>query len=122
MTLGAGGAAPTSGEVSDGEGSDEAADALPASATDIGSAVATGGEGSGVEGGGGEAGDAPLPLHARSGRRRVRRSAVMELLRARDEDEQDEAMLPDDVPMLCCRTALSTRGRCARCAAVCVST
>ena len=40
MTLGAGGAAPTSGEDSDGEGSDEAADALPASATDIGSAVA----------------------------------------------------------------------------------
>ena len=100
MTLGAGGAAPTSGEDSEGEGSDEAADALPASATDIGSAVATGGEGSGVEGGGGEAGDAPLPLHARSGRRSLRRSAVMELLRARDEDEQDEAMLPDDVPML----------------------
>ena len=56
-TLGAGGAAPTSGEVSDGEGSDKAADALPASATDIGSAVATGGEGSGVEGGGGDLGN-----------------------------------------------------------------
>ena len=52
-------AAPTSGEDSDGEGSDEAADALPASATDIGGAVAAGDEGSGVEGDGGEAGDAP---------------------------------------------------------------
>ena len=36
------------------------------------------------------------------GRRRPRRSAAMELLRAarRNEDEQREAMLPDDVPML----------------------
>ena len=36
------------------------------------------------------------------GRRRVRRSAAMELLRAarRNEDEQREALLPDDVPML----------------------
>ena len=158
MTLGAGGAAPTSGEDSDGEGSDEAADALPASATDIGCAVATGDEGSGVEGDGGEAGDAPLtcepaPTQPRErhsaragdespaaagmasgdagatyaapggyagreeaageassapaalnwpGRRRPRRSAAMELLRAarRNEDEQREAMLPDDVPML----------------------
>ena len=158
VTLGAGGAAPTSGEDSDGEGSDEAADALPASATDIGCAVATGDEGSGVEGDGGEAGDAPLtcepaPTQPRErhsaragdespaaagmasgdagatyaapggyagreeaageassapaalnwpGRRRPRRSAAMELLRAarRNEDEQREAMLPDDVPML----------------------
>ena len=53
-TLGAGGAAPTSGEVSDGEGSDEAADALPASATDSGSAVATSDKGSDVEGDGDE--------------------------------------------------------------------
>ena len=40
----------TSGEASDGEKSDgEAGDALPSSATDVGGAVATGGEGSGVE-------------------------------------------------------------------------
>ena len=51
MTLGTGSAAPnTSGEASDGEKSDgEAGDALPSSATDVGGAVATGGEGSGVE-------------------------------------------------------------------------
>ena len=51
VTLGAGSAAPnTSGEASDGEKSDgEAGDALPSSATDVGGAVATGGEGSGVE-------------------------------------------------------------------------
>ena len=56
MTLGAGSAARnTSGEASDGEASDgeksdgEAGDALPSSATDVGGAVATGGEGSGVE-------------------------------------------------------------------------
>ena len=74
-TLGAGGAAPTSGEVSDGEGSDEAADALPASATDIGGAVATGDEGSGVEGDGGEAGDAPLTCEPAPTQPRVRHSA-----------------------------------------------
>ena len=75
VTLGAGGAAPTSGEDSDGEGSDEAADALPASATDFGGAVATGGEGSGVEGGGGEAGDAPHTCAPARTQPRERRSA-----------------------------------------------
>ena len=46
VTLGAGSAAPnTSGEASDGEKSDgEAGDALPSSATDVGGAVAAGGE------------------------------------------------------------------------------
>ena len=61
VTLGAGSAAPnTSGEASDGEKSDgEAGDALPSSATDVGGAVATGGEGSwsGVERGGGSSRD-----------------------------------------------------------------
>ena len=48
----------TSGEASDGEKSDgEAGDALPLSATDVGGAVATDGEGSGVERGGGSSRD-----------------------------------------------------------------
>ena len=64
MTLGAGSAAPnTSGEASDGEKSDgETGDALPSSATNVGGAVDTGGEGSGVERGGGS---------SRDGQRRV---------------------------------------------------
>ena len=59
VALGAGSAAPnTGGEASDGEKSDgEAGDALPLSATDVGGAVATGGEGSGVERGGGSSRD-----------------------------------------------------------------
>ena len=59
MTLGAGSAAPnTSGEASDGEKSDgETGDALPSSATNVGGAVDTGGEGSGVERGGGSSRD-----------------------------------------------------------------
>ena len=59
VTLGTGSAAPnTSGEASDGEKSDGGAgDSLPSSATDVGGAVATGGEGSGVERGGGSSRD-----------------------------------------------------------------
>ena len=90
-TLGAGGAAPTSGEVSDGEGSDEAADALPASATDIGGAVATGDEGSGVEGDGGEAGDAPLTCEPAPTQPRERHSA-----RAGDESPAAAGMASGD--------------------------
>ena len=71
VTLGAGSAAPnTSGEASDGEKSDgETGDALPSSATNVGGAVDTGGEGSGVERGGGSSRDGQR-RHVRRTRRR----------------------------------------------------
>ena len=66
VTLGAGSAAPnTSGEASDGE----TGDALPSSATNVGGAVDTGGEGSGVERGGGSSRDGQR-RHVRRTRRR----------------------------------------------------
>ncbi|EOD28211.1 hypothetical protein EMIHUDRAFT_114246 [Emiliania huxleyi CCMP1516] len=91
VTLGAGGAAPTSGEDSDGEGSDEAADALPASATDSGSAVATSDKGSDVEGDGDEAGDALLTCEPAPTQPRERRST-----RAGDESPAAAGMASGD--------------------------
>ncbi|EOD24951.1 hypothetical protein EMIHUDRAFT_254671 [Emiliania huxleyi CCMP1516] len=68
---------------------------------DAGATYAAPGGYAGREEAAGEASSAPAALNW-PGRRRPRRSATMELLRAarRNEDEQREAMLPDDVPML----------------------
>ena len=64
----------------------------------------------------GEAGSAETTGQAGSapdlnwpGRRRVRRSAAMELLRTRDEAEQREARRPDDAPMLSRHSATLSR-------------
>ena len=68
---------------------------------DAGATYAAPGGYAGREEAAGEASSAPAALNW-PGRRRPRRSAAMELLRAarRNEDEQREALLPDDVPML----------------------